>query len=101
MIRILTIVGLVLLGSGCAAGVASVTTAPAALLSAGGLVAYGNKENMIRTLNMQDKESFRGGPVTRGQEAYLYCYKTLATPDCYDQPQKGWENRFIAAAPRE
>lgn len=25
----------------------------------------------------------------------LYCYGTLADPDCYAEPQPGWEGRLI------
>jgi len=30
-----------------------------------------------------------------GTGAPLYCYGTLADPDCYAEPQPGWEGRLI------
>lgn len=29
----------------------------------------------------------------------VYCYRTLADPECYAQPQPGAERRLIAVAP--
>jgi hypothetical protein len=30
----------------------------------------------------------------------VYCYRTIADPDCYRQPRAGAERRLIAAAPQ-
>jgi hypothetical protein len=36
-----------------------------------------------------------GAPQMSGTGEPLYCYGTLADPDCYAEPQPGWEGRLI------
>ncbi len=39
----------------------------------------------------------RFGPRYVVTQPPVYCYATLAEPDCYAVPVPGWENRLIAA----
>jgi hypothetical protein len=39
-------------------------------------------------------------PLWLAERAVVWCYATLAAPDCYRQPQPGAERRLIAAAPQ-
>jgi hypothetical protein len=41
--------------------------------------------------------SANAGQPTRANSADgpIYCYGTLAAPDCYAAPQPGWEGRLI------
>jgi hypothetical protein len=39
-------------------------------------------------------------PLWRAERGVVWCYATLAEPDCYRQPQPGAERRLIAAAPQ-
>jgi hypothetical protein len=36
-----------------------------------------------------------GAPTERTADAPIYCYGTLADPDCYATPQAGWNSRLI------
>jgi len=36
----------------------------------------------------------------RAERGVVWCYRTLAEPDCYRQPRPGAEHRLIAAAPQ-
>jgi hypothetical protein len=39
-------------------------------------------------------------PLWVAEPGLVYCYATLAAPDCFRQPQPGAERRLIAVAPR-
>ena len=39
-------------------------------------------------------------PLWLAERGVVWCYATLAAPDCYRQPQPGAERRLIAAAPQ-
>ncbi len=39
-------------------------------------------------------------PLWLAERGVVYCYRTIADPDCYRQPLFGGERRLIAAAPQ-
>lgn len=40
--------------------------------------------------------SYAGEPTqANSADGPIYCYGTLADPDCYAEPQPGWANRLI------
>jgi hypothetical protein len=39
-------------------------------------------------------------PLWVAEPGLVYCYATLAAPDCFRQPQPGAERRLTAAAPK-
>ena len=40
-----------------------------------------------------------GTSLWQAERGVVWCYRTLAAPDCYSQPLPGAERRLIAAAP--
>ncbi len=42
----------------------------------------------------------RGSSLWLAERGVVYCYRTLAEPDCHRQPESGAEPRLIAAAPQ-
>jgi hypothetical protein len=41
-----------------------------------------------------------GAPLWLAEPGLAWCYRTIADPDCYRQPQAGAERRLIAVAPQ-
>jgi len=42
--------------------------------------------------------SYAGQPTqANSADGPIYCYGTLADPDCYGEPQPGWEGRLIGS----
>lgn len=35
-------------------------------------------------------------PASAGARGYIYCYRTLAEPDCFTAPEPGQENRLVS-----
>jgi hypothetical protein len=39
-------------------------------------------------------------PLWRAERGLVWCYATIAAPDCFRRPQPGAEDRLIAVAPQ-